>query len=66
MYYARIVINNQANDGQYSKSFLLKLAKMGAYVTVDLSTTGCGSDEGKKETCDLSNAEDRAFFKGLA
>lgn len=30
---ARIWINDKANDGNYSKSFLVKLSRMGASIT---------------------------------
>ena len=36
-YFARIIINDQANDGFFSKSFILKLYKMGAEVTVRIN-----------------------------
>ena len=31
---ARILINETANDGNYSKSFLIKIARMGASIVV--------------------------------
>lgn len=30
---ARILINEQASEGQYAKSFLVRLARMGAQIT---------------------------------
>jgi len=29
---ARVIINDKANDGNYSKSFLVKLSRMGASI----------------------------------
>jgi hypothetical protein len=29
---ARVIINDKANDGNYSRSFLVKLARMGASI----------------------------------
>lgn len=37
MYNARIIINDTATDGEYSKHFLLILLSMGAEITVILN-----------------------------
>ena len=52
---ARIIINDQNNDGKYSKSFILKLLDMGALIIVEIDGMNLY----------LQNEEDLKEFKKL-
>lgn len=66
MYQARICINNQNNDGQYSKSFLIKMAKMGALVSVEVNIyNNSSSMEKTYQILYLENNDDFLFFKNF-
>jgi len=54
-YPARIIINEQANDGEFEKDFLLKLLKMGALITVHTS----------QKTLYLEEKKDFEYFKKI-
>lgn len=66
MYHARIMINNQSNDGNFSKSFLIKMVRMGALVTVHVMMYKDSSANVKtNEVLYLENDSDFLFFKNL-
>jgi len=56
-YQARIIINDQATDGEFPKSFLLKMANMGALVCVNI--------ESEPDTLYLEEKKDYSYFKNI-
>ena len=56
MFLARVIINGQATDGKFTKSFLLRLYRMGAEITVSVAY-----DNGT--VLDLENKDDYCFFR---
>ena len=48
---ARVIINDKANDGNYSKSFLIKLSRMGASIMA-YPESGCNGEPVDMDTDD--------------
>jgi hypothetical protein len=66
MYQASIIINDQNNEGQFSRSFLLKMAKMGAKVIVYVMMYKDSASTVKtEETLYLDFDDDFMFFKNF-
>ena len=54
---ARVIINDKANDGNYSKSFLIKLSRMGASI---MAYPESGTDD---EPIDMDTNDGFFFIK---